>query len=81
MLINLVLNTPFDKSFHVLSRLQLQFLLFPCLSLFLLEFLLGLPLQIDFLHDSIDGLIFFDIWLQFVGWYKWQSLPNMVKFC
>jgi len=74
VLINLVFYTPFNKTFDVLSRFELQFLFFPESFLLLFEIVLCLTFQGHFFHHSINRLIFFDIGLQLFRWNEWQII-------
>lgn len=61
MFINFVLDAPIDEPFDVFSRFEVFFYFFLSFSLLLFYVLIGLSFQIDFVHDSADGLILFDI--------------------
>ncbi len=74
VLVQFVFHAPLNEPFDVVSGLKilLDFLFF--IDLFLFFFLFELSFEVDFFHDSCDGLVLLDFWLDFL----WRDKRDVV---
>ncbi len=74
VLVHFVFHAPLNEPFDVVSGFEILLDFLFLLDLFLFFLLFELSFEVDFFHDSCDGLVLLDFWLNFL----WRDEGDVV---